>query len=35
MVCEACTKKLGKIVVADKWKQGARNTVGRCTFSEV
>ena len=28
MVCEKCQEKLGKVVVPDKWKEGARNTTG-------
>ncbi|KAL1917870.1 uncharacterized protein VTP21DRAFT_3704 [Calcarisporiella thermophila] len=29
MVCKKCEKKLGKVIVQDKWKDGARNaTVG-------
>ncbi|MED6191752.1 hypothetical protein PIB30_003554 [Stylosanthes scabra] len=26
MVCEKCEKKLGKVIVPDKWKEGASNT---------
>mmetsp|Transcript_21318 Transcript_21318/g.24777 ORF Transcript_21318/g.24777 Transcript_21318/m.24777 type:complete len:99 (+) Transcript_21318:26-322(+) len=26
MVCEGCQKKLDKLIVPDKWKEGARNT---------
>lgn len=26
MVCDSCQGKLGKVVVPDKWKEGARNT---------
>nr|GMD86332.1 cysteine-rich PDZ-binding protein [Ipomoea batatas] len=26
MVCEKCEKKLGKVIVPDKWKEGAHNT---------
>ncbi|KZV37156.1 hypothetical protein F511_15076 [Dorcoceras hygrometricum] len=26
MVCEKCEKKLSKVIVPDKWKEGARNT---------
>ncbi len=26
MVCEKCTKKLGKVITPDTWKDGARNT---------
>lgn len=26
MVCEKCTKKLGKVITPDTWKEGARNT---------
>jgi len=26
MVCEKCQKKLGRVVVPDVWKDGARNT---------
>lgn len=25
MVCSHCEKKLGKLIVPDKWKDGARN----------
>ena len=28
MVCTACEAKLAKVCVPDKWKDGARNTVG-------
>ena len=28
MVCDACEKKLSKVIVPDKWKDGARNTTG-------
>ncbi|RLN92164.1 hypothetical protein BBJ28_00016503 [Nothophytophthora sp. Chile5] len=28
MVCEKCEEKLSKLVVPDKWKDGARNTTG-------
>eukprot|EP00742_Colponemidia_sp_Colp-10_P006646 GILJ01007125.1.p1 GENE.GILJ01007125.1~~GILJ01007125.1.p1 ORF type:complete len:116 (-),score=4.91 GILJ01007125.1:124-432(-) len=28
MVCTKCEKKLAKLVVPDKWKDGARNTTG-------
>lgn len=28
MVCDTCEKKLSKLVVPDKWKDGARNVVG-------
>ncbi len=28
MVCDKCEKKLTKVIVPDKWKDGARNTVG-------
>lgn len=32
MVCDKCQKKLGTVVVADKWKDGATNTMGAwCT----
>lgn len=27
MVCEKCEKKLSKVIVQDKWKDGARNTM--------
>jgi hypothetical protein len=27
MVCDKCEKKLAKLVVQDKWKDGARNTM--------
>eukprot|EP00898_Chlorokybus_atmophyticus_P008491 jgi/Chlat1/8643/Chrsp87S08038 len=27
MVCEKCEKKLGKVIVPDKWKAGASNTL--------
>jgi hypothetical protein len=26
MVCETCQKKLGTVIVPDKWKEGAKNT---------
>ncbi|RRT67735.1 hypothetical protein B296_00038970 [Ensete ventricosum] len=26
MVCEKCEKKLAKVIVPDKWKEGASNT---------
>ncbi|CAN6480876.1 unnamed protein product [Victoria cruziana] len=26
MVCEKCEKKLSKVIVPDKWKEGASNT---------
>ncbi|RAL44853.1 hypothetical protein DM860_003612 [Cuscuta australis] len=26
MVCEKCEKKLAKVIVPDKWKEGAHNT---------
>uniref|UniRef100_A0A8R7V500 Cysteine-rich PDZ-binding protein n=1 Tax=Triticum urartu TaxID=4572 RepID=A0A8R7V500_TRIUA len=26
MVCTKCEKKLGKVIVPDKWKEGASNT---------
>ncbi|KAL0442897.1 UNVERIFIED_CONTAM: Cysteine-rich PDZ-binding protein [Sesamum latifolium] len=26
MVCEKCEKKLSKVIVPDKWKEGAHNT---------
>ncbi|TYH68532.1 hypothetical protein ES332_D06G266200v1 [Gossypium tomentosum] len=26
MVCEKCQKKLSKVIVPDKWKEGASNT---------
>lgn len=26
-MCEKCEKKLAKLVVQDKWKEGARNTL--------
>ncbi|KAK6917333.1 PDZ-binding protein, CRIPT [Dillenia turbinata] len=26
MVCEKCEKKLAKVIVPDKWKDGASNT---------
>ncbi|XP_073054007.1 uncharacterized protein [Primulina eburnea] len=26
MVCEKCEQKLSKVIVPDKWKEGARNT---------
>uniref|UniRef100_A0A0D3GX41 Cysteine-rich PDZ-binding protein n=1 Tax=Oryza barthii TaxID=65489 RepID=A0A0D3GX41_9ORYZ len=26
MVCAKCEKKLGKVIVPDKWKEGASNT---------
>ena len=25
MVCSRCEKKMGKLIVPDKWKEGARN----------
>jgi len=28
MVCDKCQTKLGKVIVPDKWKDGARNTTG-------
>lgn len=28
MVCDKCQAKLGKVIVPDKWKDGARNTTG-------
>lgn len=28
MVCDSCQSKLSKIIVPDKWKDGARNHVG-------
>jgi hypothetical protein len=28
MVCEKCEAKLSKLIVPDKWKDGARNTTG-------
>jgi cysteine-rich PDZ-binding protein len=28
MVCDTCQTKLGKVCVPDKWKDGARNTLG-------
>ncbi|TMW64274.1 hypothetical protein Poli38472_012896 [Pythium oligandrum] len=28
MVCDKCEEKLSKLVVPDKWKDGARNTTG-------
>jgi len=28
MVCDACEKKLGKLCVPDKWKEGSRNVTG-------
>ncbi|CAM9103895.1 unnamed protein product [Ectocarpus sp. 6 AP-2014] len=28
MVCEKCETKLSKVIVPDKWKDGARNTTG-------
>jgi hypothetical protein len=27
MVCDSCQSKVSKIIVPDKWKDGARNTV--------
>jgi len=27
MVCSKCEKKLSKVIVQDKWKDGARNTM--------
>ncbi|KAI3438139.1 hypothetical protein D9Q98_000580 [Chlorella vulgaris] len=27
MVCDSCTKKLSKVIVSDKWKDGANNTL--------
>uniref|UniRef100_A0A2N9ITH2 Cysteine-rich PDZ-binding protein n=1 Tax=Fagus sylvatica TaxID=28930 RepID=A0A2N9ITH2_FAGSY len=26
MVCDKCEKKLAKVIVPDKWKEGASNT---------
>ncbi|KAM0049091.1 putative PDZ-binding protein, CRIPT [Helianthus debilis subsp. tardiflorus] len=26
MVCDKCEKKLSKVIVPDKWKEGASNT---------
>ncbi|KAJ0016780.1 hypothetical protein Pint_10896 [Pistacia integerrima] len=26
MVCEKCERKLAKVIVPDKWKEGASNT---------
>lgn len=31
MVCGDCEKKLGKVICPDKWKDGARNTMGTST----
>lgn len=28
MVCDRCEEKLSKLVVPDKWTEGARNTTG-------
>ena len=28
MVCKDCEKKLSKVIVPDKWKDGARNVTG-------
>ena len=28
MVCDTCEKKLGKLCVPDKWKEGSRNVTG-------
>jgi cysteine-rich PDZ-binding protein len=33
MVCESCQKKVTKLVVPDKWKEGARNCVGSSSSS--
>ena len=36
MVCEKCEKKLGVVIIPDKWKDGARNTTesGRVILSK-
>lgn len=28
MVCDSCTSRLSRVCVPDKWKDGARNTIG-------
>ncbi|RHZ10860.1 hypothetical protein DYB31_012323, partial [Aphanomyces astaci] len=28
MVCDKCEAKLSKVIVPDRWKDGARNTAG-------
>ncbi|KAG6709688.1 hypothetical protein I3842_06G145800 [Carya illinoinensis] len=36
MVCEKCEKKLSKVIVLNKWKEGASNTTegGGCKINE-